>query len=84
MIVASIIIPIDIAKPPKVIRLALIPISFITIKVNKKDKTNDISTTTDPLKLLNNKYSTNNTRIDPSSKALNTVLMLEVMISERS
>ena len=52
MMVASMIIPMEIASPPRDIRFAPNPMVFMTTKVTNKERGNAMSTTTLPRKLL--------------------------------
>ena len=70
---ASTSIPIAIAKPPKLIRLADIPMKCIMIKVNNAAKGNANATTTAALILPKNNISKITTSTIASNKACNTV-----------
>ena len=52
MMVASMIMPIEIANPPRDIRLALNPTIFMTMNVDSRERGRAINTTKEALKLL--------------------------------
>ncbi len=79
--VVSMIIPMEMASPPRDIRFALIPASFMTMNVASSDSGNAMRTTILPRILFSSRYSTIRTRMEPSISALFTVLTLAFTIS---
>jgi len=84
MIVASMTIPMEIARPPSDIRFAFNPMSRITRNVRSADSGSDRMTTIAPRTLHRNSVRTIATRTAPSPRARSTVFVLWLTTDDRS
>ena len=84
MIVASITMPMEIARPPRDIRFASSPTARITMKVSSAESGRATMTTSAPRTLQRKSASTTSTRIAPSPSARSTVRVLASTTDERS
>jgi len=75
------IMPIDMANPPSVIKLAVSPTRFMIIKVSRMVRGKDRTTIRELLKLRRNMNNTMITNNAPKSRASTIVRMLAVTIS---
>ena len=84
MIVASMTMPMEMARPPSDIRLASRPMTRITMKVSSADSGSARITTSAPRTLQRNSASTTSTSTDPSASAVSTVRVLASTTDDRS
>ena len=83
MMVASMIMPMQMASPPSEMRLAVRPALFMTVKVSRAESGRARMTTNAPRTLLRKRKRMMTTRMDPTRSAPVTVSMLLTMMSER-
>ncbi len=84
MMVASMTMPMEIARPPSDIRLASRPTARITMKVSSAESGRATITTRAPRTLQRNSASTTSTSTAPSASATITVRVLASTTDDRS
>ena len=84
MMVASMIMPMEMARPPSGHQVGLQARLFMTMKVSKATSGRARMTISAPRRLRKNRYRTTTTRMAPSARVLTTVWMLLPTISDLS